>query len=211
MWICPHCITQNLDASNLCDKCKTPISPLLAKEVAIRNAGLKRPNKAKAIIITPSREVETKKSFIQSGIGGLLGVKVSSLLDSEITWLVSIGLLTFAAFIVSLVREIPHPPALIPVTLAAIFALPWLLFACGRMGSKFMENFRLGYLDIFHYWDCGVGQPSPSIRDLPRWRRFWIVYRWAAVNGLSAGIGWGMVFLLVVIINIIINSPRFKG
>jgi len=110
--------------------------------------------------------------------------------EAELIWLVGIGILSFAAYIVS--RIASFPTALIYATgaVACVFALPLGLIVISGILSILLQIFTPGggsAIPLFPF-ELGVdGLSSAQVLEFkanPRMHRFTKVYVWLAVNSL---------------------------
>ncbi len=109
---------------------------------------------------------------------------------TEVIWLLVIGIVSLAAFIVSRVETFPSAVVFMAGAVACVFALPFGLIAIAVILSMLLQIFTPGggsAIPLFP-WKSSVDGLSPDrLREFqakPRMNRFAIVYLWLAVNSL---------------------------
>lgn len=99
----------------------------------------------------------------------------------EIGWLVGVGVLALGAFIASLVMRSSQAVTVFTGSLAAVFALPWILIVFSRL-----MPFNLGVDRTAGGLDDLLIEQARRFRARPRWYRLGRAYLYGVMNGVVA-------------------------
>ena len=124
---------------------------------------------------------------------------VTDVIGVEAIWLVGIGVLSLAAFIGALAESLPLPLVVLTGSIAAVFALPWILLLLAGIVKGIMPMaIDLGPIGN---WSGGVNNilihQAREFRSRPRLYKFLKIYLWVAVNGLLAVFVLGAGLLII--------------